>query len=139
MGERHRAISSGLQSDLPRFGSGQGQSLRGEPSCPAGWARSYFGHKPRSKSGIAAFGLVESYAFRTVQCSIFACNPSMSVTHHVFGEQTAMALEANLTSLESKLDQLLASFEQDSTGAVPSPVANGNKKGGDDEKPTADK
>lgn len=55
------------------------------------------------------------------------------------GEQTAMALEANLTSLESKLDQLLASFEQDSAGAVLSPVADGNEKGGADEKAPADK
>lgn len=57
------------------------------------------------------------------------------------GEQTATALEANLTSLESKLDQLLASFEQGSADAdaVSSPVANGDEKGGAEEKGTADK
>lgn len=54
------------------------------------------------------------------------------------GEQTATALEANLTSLESKLDELLASFEG-SAGAASSPVANGQEEGGSDGKSKADR
>lgn len=72
---------------------------------------------------------------------------SISVTHEVGltltsisrGEQTATALEANLASLESKLDQLLASFERDSTDAISSSVVNGDEKGGTDGTATADK
>lgn len=63
----------------------------------------------------------------------------VTLTPILSGEQTATALEANLASLESKLDQLLASFEQGSTDAVLSPVTNGDEKGGSDGNATADK
>lgn len=63
----------------------------------------------------------------------------LTLTPTPSGEQTATALEANLASLESKLDQLLASFEQSSTDAVLSPVTNGDEKEGSDGNATADK
>lgn len=46
------------------------------------------------------------------------------------GEQTAAALEANLTSLESKLDALLASMEAPAGNAAPSvPQGKTGKQG----------
>jgi hypothetical protein len=44
------------------------------------------------------------------------------------GEQTATALENNLANLESKIDQLLASFEGDLTGE---PAATGKEAAAD--------
>lgn len=63
----------------------------------------------------------------------------VTLTPSSSGEQTATALEANLASLESKLDQLLASFEQGSTDAVLSPTTNGDERGGSDGNATTDK
>lgn len=53
-------------------------------------------------------------------------------TQPLRGEQAATALEANLTSLESKLDELLASFES-AAGELP-PTKNGDAHHGPDEK-----
>ncbi|PSR81693.1 hypothetical protein BD289DRAFT_484277 [Coniella lustricola] len=44
------------------------------------------------------------------------------------GEQTAAALESNLTNLESKLDELLAAFE-DMAGDPSAPVADDSRQG----------
>lgn len=45
------------------------------------------------------------------------------------GEQTAAAVESNLNALESKLDELLATFESIPADAAPS-AANGDEKSG---------
>lgn len=64
------------------------------------------------------------------------CEPSTitDISTILRGEQTAAALEANLTSLESKLDELLASFEAPAAAAAAAvPAAsstNGDEKGG---------
>lgn len=57
----------------------------------------------------------------------FRCGSWLTGPPFPRGEQTAAALEANLTNLESKLDELLAAFE-DIAGDSPAPLANGNRQ-----------
>ncbi|KAH8792741.1 hypothetical protein BGZ57DRAFT_922255 [Hyaloscypha finlandica] len=65
---------------------------------------------------------------------------SEAFTQIAKGERTAQALESNLTSLEKKIDDLLASFEESERQKVEEAnskrVVPGSKDGGDnDEKP----
>jgi len=67
--------------------------------------------------------LVLCYAFTSHAALLAnsACSPARR------GEQTATALEKNLSSLEKKLDELLASFEGMGESAVEEPPAGEEK------------
>ncbi|CZR50675.1 uncharacterized protein PAC_00549 [Phialocephala subalpina] len=65
---------------------------------------------------------------------------SDALVHIAKGEKTAQALESHLTSLEKKIDDLLASFEEserakvDEANSKASSSKSGSNKGGNEEK-----
>lgn len=54
----------------------------------------------------------EPLSFPCIVIYLFSTLMTSYIYPHYRGEQTATAMEANLTNLESKLDALLAAFEE---------------------------
>ena len=61
------------------------------------------------------------------------------LTNYCRGERTAQALESNLTSLEKKIDDLLASFEESERLKVEQPEQSSSKPDNSSKEEKSDK